>query len=199
MSKVYKSRKYVQKKSSPFLKLSYSLCAVGLLVFYSFKNSEKDLELLADEYISTYKDLAIIEMQRSGIPASITLAQGLHESDYGKSKLARIANNHFGIKCKSYWTGKTYYHKDDDLDKSGNLIPSCFRQYDLVLMSYVDHSNFLLEGKNYQSLFEYDRTDYESWAYGLKRCGYATDPDYATKLIKLIEKYQLSQFDQTTK
>jgi flagellum-specific peptidoglycan hydrolase FlgJ len=194
MNRVYKPK---QKNSSTsiMLKIIYSLATVAILAFYSFTSTNRELDTLAEKYIEMYKDLAVIEMHRSGIPASITLAQGLHESDYGKSKLATIANNHFGIKCKSYWNGKTYFYKDDDFDKNGNLIPSCFRQYDMVLLSYVDHTNFLLEGKHYQSLFDYDHTDYESWAHGLKRCGYATDPDYAAKLIKKVEQYDLSRYD----
>ena len=148
----------------------------------------------AKEYINSYKDLAVLEMHRSGIPASIILAQGIHESNSGKSTLAKLANNHFGIKCKSYWVGKTYFHKDDDY-KNGKLIESCFRAYDSAVQSYVDHSNFLMTSKNYESLFKYDSFDYESWAHGLKRCGYATDPTYTNKLIKIIEELELYKFD----
>ena len=147
------------------------------------------------DYISKYKDLAIVEMHRSGIPASIILAQALHESNAGKSPLATKANNHFGIKCKSYWTGDTYYHKDDDLDNRGRLIESCFRSYDTAVESYVDHSNFLLESDRYDPLFTIDKDDYVAWAWGLKQCGYATDPNYAVKLIKLINKYDLKSYD----
>jgi len=151
---------------------------------------------LAHDYIQTYKDIAIIEMYRTGIPASITLAQALHESNSGTSALAVNAQNHFGIKCKKYWKGETYYHKDDDLDKKGNLIESCFRAYDNVLDSYVDHSTFLKNSENYVNLFALARTDYVGWAYGLKRSGYATDKQYAFKLIKNIEKYGLAQYDK---
>ena len=147
-------------------------------------------------YIEKYKDLAIIEMHRSGIPASITLAQALHESQTGGSKLAIYANNHFGIKCKSYWKGKTYQHKDDDYDRQGNLISSCFRSYDTVIDSYVDHTNFLVQTAHYSELFNYTKTDYFNWAHGLKKCGYATDPEYAFKLINKIEKYQLYVYDE---
>lgn len=146
-------------------------------------------------YVETYKDLAIVEMHRSGIPASITLAQALHESQTGGSELAIYANNHFGIKCKSYWVGKTYKHKDDDYDKHGNLIKSCFRSYDSVIDSYIDHTNFLTQSAHYAELFTYDKTDYVQWARGLKKCGYATDPEYANKLINKIEKYQLYIYD----
>jgi flagellum-specific peptidoglycan hydrolase FlgJ len=146
-------------------------------------------------YIEKYKDLAIVEMHRTGIPASIILAQGLHESNAGKSNLATRANNHFGIKCKSYWTGSTYFHEDDDLDTSGRLIESCFRSYNTDIESYVDHSNFLLESAHYAKLFTLDKEDFISWAWGLKNCGYATDPKYAEKLIKIVNKYELYKFD----
>ena len=146
-------------------------------------------------YIDQYKELAVVEMYRSGIPASIKLAQGLLESNYGTSELALNANNHFGIKCKSYWTGQSYYHKDDDTDTRGRIIESCFRAYGNVVDSYADHSNFLTNSPNYQELFNYQITDYYSWARGLKHSGYATDPMYAEKLIKKIEQYNLSQYD----
>lgn len=152
-------------------------------------------EELAWSYIEEHKDLAIVEMYRTGIPASITLAQGLHESNYGQSRLATEANNHFGIKCKSYWQGQTFYHKDDDYDKQGKLLDSCFRSYNSTVESYVDHSNFLKFTKHYGELFTFHRTDYKSWAYGLKKCGYATDKTYAEKLINKIEKYYLNQYD----
>jgi flagellum-specific peptidoglycan hydrolase FlgJ len=150
---------------------------------------------LAENYIDTYKELAVVEMHRSGIPASIILAQGLHESNYGMSKLATKANNHFGIKCKTYWVGKTYYHKDDDYSNEGKLLESCFRSYGTALESYVDHSNFLMFTKHYASLFNNDKSAYREWAYGLQESGYATDPNYAEKLISKIEKYYLNQYD----
>lgn len=153
-------------------------------------------ETIAYDYIDSHKELAIIEMHRTGVPASITLAQALHESNKGMSDLAVNARNHFGIKCKSYWKGGSYYHKDDDLDKKGNLIESCFRSYDSVIDSYVDHSNFLRMGDNYQGLFILSRTDFVGWAYGLKKAGYATDAQYAYKLIKIVEKYGLAQYDK---
>ncbi|MFZ1748956.1 MAG: glucosaminidase domain-containing protein [Saprospiraceae bacterium] len=164
--------------------------SIGLVSF------DFNSEIAASEYIELYKDLAIVEMYRTGIPASITLAQGLHESNYGKSKLATEANNHFGIKCKSYWTGKTYYQKDDDLNKKGLLIESCFRAYSSDIDSYIDRSNFLIQTERYGSLFGFDKTDYVAWAYGLKFCGYATDENYAQKLISKIEKYNLQSFDK---
>jgi len=150
----------------------------------------------AQNYIDTYKELAIVEMHRSGVPASITIAQGLHESNYGQSNLATKANNHFGIKCKSYWTGGTYFHKDDDLNSKGELIESCFRSYSSALDSYVDHSNFLKNSSNYVQLFFLDKNDYKAWAHGLQKAGYATDKAYARKLIKKIEAYNLAELDR---
>lgn len=149
----------------------------------------------ATSYIDQYKDLAIIEMHRSGIPASIILAQGLLESGNGNSDLAIGANNHFGIKCKTYWRGSMYFHEDDDYDKRGNLTKSCFRAYENPIDSYVDHSNFLMYTERYEVLFNYSNTDYIQWAHGLKSCGYATDKAYATKLITKIEQFQLFQYD----
>lgn len=150
-----------------------------------------------DAYISTYKDIAQREMQRSKIPASIILAQGIHESAWGKGTLAVNSKNHFGIKCKDYWTGPTFYIEDDDYE-NGKLIKSCFRSYENVESSYIDHTNFLLDNERYQGLFLYDHTDYKNWAKGLKQCGYATDPKYAEKLIRIIETHQLYLFDLLT-
>jgi flagellum-specific peptidoglycan hydrolase FlgJ len=146
-------------------------------------------------YIDTYAPMAVEEMKRSGIPASIILAQGIHESNSGQSDLAVEARNHFGIKCKSYWKGATYYHKDDDYE-NGRLIPSCFRAYDQVQESYKDHTDFLMNTSYYQNLFAYSKHDYAEWAHGLKNCGYATDPRYAEKLIFLINTYSLDRFDR---
>ena len=174
-----------------FVKLTFVLISVVSALSFA-KPSE---EQAAWEYIELYKELAVVEMHRSGIPASIILAQALHESNYGLSKLALQANNHFGIKCKTYWVGKTYYYKDDDTNREGDLIESCFRSYDTALESYVDHSNFLMFTKHYNTLFNYDKTDYKGWAAGLKECGYATDGKYTEKLISKIEKYYLNQYD----
>jgi flagellum-specific peptidoglycan hydrolase FlgJ len=168
---------------------------IVLLATASMVSFDFNPEIAASEYIKAYKELAVVEMYRTGIPASITLAQGLHESHYGTSKLATVANNHFGIKCKSYWTGKTYYQKDDDLDQSGQLIESCFRAYTSDIDSYIDRSNFLMQSERYSPLFQFDKTDYVAWAHGLRLCGYATDKQYAEKLIRKIEKYQLDVFD----
>lgn len=138
-------------------------------------------------YINQYRDLAIEEMLRYKIPASITLAQGLLESGAGNSDLARKGNNHFGIKCHG-WTGATTYHDDDERHE-------CFRAYDNVRDSYEDHSRFLSQQRRYQSLFSLKITDYKGWARGLKACGYATSPTYAQKLIGIIELYKLYQYD----
>jgi hypothetical protein len=153
---------------------------------------------LADHYINTYKDVAIAEMERTGIPASIKLAQGLLESDWGRSQLASEANNHFGIKCGGSWNGDTYYLEDDDKDHKGRIIASCFRVFDSAMESYMAHSAFLTEedrASRYAFLFEYDPTDYKAWAKGLKKAGYATDRKYPQKLISIIEKYELHKFD----
>lgn len=139
------------------------------------------------DYIEAYNSLAIAQMKSHGIPASITLAQGILESAAGTSDLATKANNHFGIKCHSNWTGKTYYKDDDKKDE-------CFRSYLTVIESFEDHSEFLKRPR-YQSLFSLPITDYKSWAKGLKDCGYATNPQYANRLIKLIEDYDLAKFD----
>ena len=169
--------------------LPFTLIVLFTIVLSSFKPNSP-----ANNYVERYSELAVVEMHRSGIPASIILAQGLHESQYGFSDLAQLANNHFGIKCKSYWQGQSYYHVDDDY-KDGKLVKSCFRKYNSDIDSYVDHTNYLIKTKYYKKLFLNSRTDYISWAHGLKKCGYATDPMYAEKLIKLIEKYQLYKYD----
>ncbi|MEL6864973.1 MAG: glucosaminidase domain-containing protein [Bacteroidota bacterium] len=148
-------------------------------------------------YIEQYKDIAIREMHRSGIPASITLAQGLHESGLGKGRLARHSNNHFGIKCKRSWQGPTYYIEDDDY-QNGKLVKSCFRAYDDPEDSYIDHTNFLMNNQRYAALFKLAPTDYVAWAKGLRRCGYATNPKYAEILIRTVRKYNLSQYDTPT-
>ncbi len=150
-------------------------------------------------YIEQYKKIAVSEMDRAGIPASIKLAQALLESNAGKSELARKANNHFGIKCHSDWTGKTYELKDDDYDQFGNLIKSCFRQYRDVEDSFIAHSEFLRDPKKanrYGFLFRLDVTDYKRWAKGLKSSGYATAGNYDGLLIKIIETYKLYQYDR---
>lgn len=145
-------------------------------------------------YISQYKEVAIAEMQRTGIPASIKMAQALLESGAGRSTLATKANNHFGIKCGGEWNGKTFYRKDDDY-KDGKLIESCFRKFSSPDESFIAHSQFLRHQKRYAFLFDFDKNDYHKWANGLKKAGYATDSAYPKKLINLIEKYQLFLLD----
>lgn len=145
-------------------------------------------------YIHSYSSIAVQEMYESKIPASIILAQGMIESDCGRSVLASKANNHFGIKCKT-WSGSTFFRFDDDTDKHGNLVKSCFRVYDNSDQSYKDHSMFLMNSDRYQGLFVYRSSDYKSWANGLQACGYATDKSYSKKLIQTIEKYQLYIYD----
>ena len=140
------------------------------------------------QYVDEYKDDAIHEMHKDGIPASITLAQGIQESNAGNSPLAILANNHFGIKCQKEWNGPTYIQDDDTKNE-------CFRKYSSVFDSYVDHSNFLKSRPRYAFLFHLDVFDYKGWANGLKASGYATDPLYAKRLIKIIEENNLNQFD----
>ena len=138
-------------------------------------------------YINQYKDLAIREMLQYRIPASITLAQAVFESGAGRSRLARLGNNHFGIKCHD-WTGRTIAEDDDALGE-------CFRAYDHPLQSFEDHSKFLVNSSRYRKLFSLSMQDYRGWAHGLKACGYATNPRYAYKLIELIELYKLYVYD----
>ncbi len=150
-------------------------------------------------YIEQYKQLAIQEMQRTQIPASIKLAQAILESQAGASTLATKANNHFGIKCGDKWTGETYYIKDDDYDRNGNHIQSCFRVYADPSESFIAHSSFITgEGRTtnrYASLFLLPRDDYKGWAEGLQKAGYATHPLYARRLVNIIENYKLFLYD----
>lgn len=139
-------------------------------------------------YIEKYSDLAIEEMYRTGVPASITLAQGLLESGYGLSELAVKGNNHFGIKCHNTWSGAKVYHDDDAKGE-------CFRKYDSPEESFKDHSDFLRYRDRYKFLFDLEPTDYKGWAHGLRKAGYATDPKYPEKLIRLIEEHELYLFD----
>lgn len=141
-------------------------------------------------YINQYKDLAIREMLQYRIPASITLAQAVFESGAGRSRLAMLGNNHFGIKCHD-WTGRTIAEDDDALGE-------CFRAYDHPLQSFEDHSKFLVNSSRYRRLFSLSKEDYRGWAHGLKACGYATNPRYAHKLIELIELYKLYVYDGAT-
>ena len=140
-------------------------------------------------YIKKYAPAATKNMRFFKIPASITLAQGILESGYGEGTLAKKANNHFGIKCHKGWKGKSITHDDDEKDE-------CFRSYKNPLKSYRDHSLFLVDRDRYSNLFSLNRKDYKGWASGLKAAGYATDPEYADKLISLIERFNLIRFDE---
>ena len=151
--------------------------------------------VLVNDYISQYIDIASFESARSGIPVSIILAQAILESNCGNGTLAKKANNHFGVKWKSAQDGEYVYANDDDKDRYGKIVASRFVKYHSVQESFKHHSDFLMNRPNYSTLFAYDRTDYKQWALGLSRCHYATDPNYAMKLISIIEKYQLDQYD----
>ena len=147
------------------------------------------VKLTPEEYIYRWRATAVDNMEVYGIPASITMAQAILESGFGNGYLARVANNHFCIKCKKSWTGRTITHADDRPD-------DCFRVYDSAEESFADHANFLCSGQRYEFLFAYDITDYESWAKGLKKAGYATADDYAERLIGVVERYNLSLLDR---
>ncbi len=142
------------------------------------------------EYITTFSEVAQFEMKAYGIPASITLAQGLLESGFGNGALAKKTNNHFGIKCHTGWNGDYDYHDDDEAGE-------CFRKYNHPRYSFRDHSIFLSSRSRYASLFELPSDDYRAWAYGLQKAGYATDRRYPQKLIQLIETYGLHRYDTT--
>lgn len=158
-------------------------------IFLASVSYGKGVRTTPEQYITLYKGAAIEEMIKSGIPASITLAQGMLESAFGNSRLAKKAKNHFGIKCHSDWSGPSV-KKDDDAKNE------CFRKYKNVWESYRDHSKFLTGKSRYAFLFEYKTTDYKSWAKGLKKAGYATNPKYPRLLIDLIERYELHQYDR---
>lgn len=184
------------------------LLIAAILIFFSscgtrkFSKNNKQIEKAANKannnsyksyntlsYIDEFKGVAVEEMNANGIPASITLAQGILESGSGNSDLAKYANNHFGIKCTSDWKGKNYFRDDDQKN-------DCFRVYKDARESFRDHSEFL-KRKRYSFLFQLDKNDYKSWAQGLKTAGYATNPKYPDLLINTIEKYQLYQYDQS--
>ena len=166
-------------------KFSISMLMISALVVSAFTAVTPQ-----EDYIRKYSATAVREMYRSGVPASITLAQGLLESRYGQSELAVKGNNHFGIKCHD-WTGKKMYYDDDAKGE-------CFRVYASADESFRDHSDFLRYRDRYKFLFDYEVTDYKAWAHGLKKAGYATDPAYPSKLIKIIEDYQLYDYDTMT-
>lgn len=167
----------MKKRFFLFLLFSATLLAKG------FAQSRETIQA----YVNQYRDIAIEEMQRTGVPAAITLAQGIHETGAGTSDLVIKSNNHFGIKCKTEWGGEKVYHDDDARGE-------CFRKYDDPALSYRDHSDFLRTRPYYASLFKLDPTDYEAWAYGLKKAGYATNPRYPQILIKLIQDFNLEDY-----
>ncbi|MBP3426071.1 MAG: glucosaminidase domain-containing protein [Rikenellaceae bacterium] len=164
------------------------LCVVALLVVAGHSLCAQD-RTTKEQYIEQYKQLAIDDMEKYGIPASIKMAQALLESDAGNSRLARQGNNHFGIKCKKEWTGETIHHDDDAPQE-------CFRKYPSAEASFHDHSEFLDRSPRYQALFELDPLDYKAWAHGLKAAGYATNPKYPELLIKIIEDNKLYLLDK---
>ena len=164
--------------------LRYLVITLFLIISFNFGKSD-----VFEDYISDYSKMAVSQMEEFNIPASITLAQGLLESSAGRSRLAKDGNNHFGIKCHNQWKGKTMLRDDDAPNE-------CFRVYENAEESYRDHSLFL-KRERYKSLFELEPTDYQGWAKGLSRCGYATDPNYADRLITIIERYALYGYDQT--
>lgn len=170
------------KRISTLLAVIFCACALSA-------SPDKENKSPQTIYIERYSALAIEEMYRSGVPASITLAQGLLESGNGRSELAVNANNHFGIKCHNKWTGAKVYHDDDAKGE-------CFRKYDTPEESFRDHSDFLRYRDRYKFLFDLEPTDFEGWAYGLKKAGYATDPQYPAKLIRIINEYELHLFDR---
>jgi flagellum-specific peptidoglycan hydrolase FlgJ len=156
------------------------------------QKSNKSLNKYSLQYIKRYAPIAVSEMHKYNVPASITLAQGILESGNGRSQLASKSNNHFGIKCHTGWKGAKVYHDDDEKGE-------CFRKYKYVESSYEDHSQFLSGRRRYASLFTLKKTDYKGWSKGLKKAGYATDKNYPKKLIKIIETYELYEFDKIRK
>lgn len=169
------------------MKVKSTICiTIFILSLFSFANSQT-LSQTYLAYVSKYHEIAQKQQREHGIPASIILAQGLLESGAGQSFLSKSSNNHFGIKC-SDWKGEKFYYDDDTKDE-------CFRKYSQVLNSYEDHSAFLKSRPRYASLFQLKSDDYEGWAFGLKKAGYATDPTYAYKIISIVDNYSLHKFD----
>jgi flagellum-specific peptidoglycan hydrolase FlgJ len=168
--------------------IRYLIIIVTSFLFAQAAKAQAPVRKTVKQYINEYKEDAVREMHEDGIPASITLAQGVLESNSGNSPLAISANNHFGIKCQKEWDGPTFIQDDDAKDE-------CFRKYETVFDSYADHSKFLKSRPRYAFLFQLDIADYKGWALGLKAAGYATDPTYATRLIKIIEDNALYNLD----
>src|SRR5215204_1709081 len=164
-------------------KIQFALALVVLFFGKSFSQSSQVIK----DYVLKFKDIAIEEMKRTGVPAAITLAQGIHETSAGQSVLVLKSNNHFGIKCKTEWTGPSVSHDDDARGE-------CFRKYSSPFDSYKDHSDFLTSRSHYAALFKLNPADDEGWAKGLKKAGYATNPKYPQILIKLIEDYGLQDY-----
>jgi Mannosyl-glycoprotein endo-beta-N-acetylglucosaminidase/LysM domain len=179
--------------SHRFILLSFFIAACTTLC-----KADEPRNTTVFQYIEKYAPLAVAEMHRTGVPASITLAQGIAESSFGNSQLAYEANNHFGVKCNNDWKGASYQQEDDDKNTDGELIKSCFRKYETPEQSYRDHSDFLLNKSRYAALFKLNRTDYKAWAMGLKEAGYATLPTYPNILIANIERYELYKYDKMT-
>lgn len=175
------------------MKLHTPLALLAILLMSASVAQTQPVErkFTRQDYIEQYKGMAVKEMLLSGVPASITLSQGILESGDGNSTLARNANNHFGIKCHGQWTGEKYYMDDDAKGE-------CFRVYESVFDSYKDHSEFLSTRDRYSDLFKLKKTDYKGWAHGLKKAGYATNPKYPELLIKIIEENSLHQYDEMT-
>lgn len=169
--------------------LYFKLAIVSALLLNTETRAQDTYREQIIQYIETYAPLAIKEMNRTGFPASIKIAQGIHESGAGRSNLVSRSNNHFGIKCKSTWDGEKVYHDDDAAGE-------CFRAYESAEASYIDHSDYLKSQSRYTFLFEYDPDDHVSWAWGLKKAGYATSPVYAETIIKFVETYQLNELNQ---
>jgi hypothetical protein len=167
--------------------MAYQRIVFWVLALVAVKNLPAQISTDGINYVNTYKALAMAEMQRSGIPAAIILAQGIHESEAGNSELCKKSNNHFGIKCKDDWKGEVVYHDDDSRGE-------CFRSYATAEDSYRDHSEFLRRSSRYAFLFSLDPSDYEGWAYGLRKAGYATNIRYSQILIRIVKDYNLEQY-----
>ena len=168
--------------------LSLLTFSCGTINRFNDSNNNISVEQKIKRYIKLYAPIARKQMKVYKIPASVTMAQGILESGYGEATLAKKGNNHFGIKCHKGWKGKKIFHDDDEENE-------CFRSYNNPVKSYKDHSLFLANRDRYRFLFDLNSKDYKSWAEGLKKAGYATDPEYSKKLISLIERFSLSQLD----
>ena len=173
--------------------LSFAYCAMTFASIFAAPNPIR--HRIGENYIEQYRQIAVMESLRTGIPASIKLAQGLLESGYGQGSLALVSNNHFGIKWRSPVDGDYVESYDDEKDRNGKKIVSRFVKFNSPEESYQQHSELLMTRPIYRVLFTYDRSDYRSWAFGLKKAGYASNPKYAERLIQLIEQYHLDRFD----